>query len=601
MTDTPRLGMPELDSSSASKEITHNEALRIADVMCHLTVVSRTTSALPASASDGVAYIRPSGTCTGSWSEQSAGTIAFYRSNTWDYIAPKEGFSAWVLDEAKRYIYGGAGSPTEWTDEGGASWQPLDADLNGLSALSGQSPTQLGFVERYNESGAYRATYTPAVVSIHAEAGSAASPSVTVGPGDGLYQPGADELGFSTGGTHRALIDGTGRLVVGHTSSLAVAGATAGLELHGVGGIAATINARYANNANGPAFIMGKSRGATVGSYTTTTANDICGDMRFAGADGTDLATYGANLLVKVDGTVSTAVVPMRFEFWTMTAAGVRTLAAVVDSSQRVGIGTGVTANTVPTNRLTVSAVDGSTSQVTLRSFTTVASSGRVAGIEIESADTGGAPVVCAAIRAIASQDHSSGNLGTRLAFYASASSTATPLEVFRAVSIASAVNTIQFQNSATGNAVAMLAAGTDTDVGITLTPKGAGALTLGVATIDSTGEIYGYKGKLNAQTSFGSPQAYTLLSTDTGKIVTIDSAGAVTVILPNNLGAGFLCTVVQKGAGQITFSAASGATLNNRSSHTKSAGQWAVTSLYIDSNSGGSSAVYVLGGDTSS
>ncbi len=68
---------------------------------------------------------------------------------------------------------------------------------------------------------------------------------------------------------------------------------------------------------------------------------------------------------------------------------------------------------------------------------------------------------------------------------------------------------------------------------------------------------------------------------------------------LPNNLAEQFYCTPIQDGAGQITFTAASGATLHNRSGHTKSAGQYAMTQIYISANSGGSAAIYLLGGDT--
>lgn len=113
--------------------------------------------------------------------------------------------------------------------------------------------------------------------------------------------------------------------------------------------------------------------------------------------------------------------------------------------------------------------------------------------------------------------------------------------------------------------------------------------------TIGDNGEIAGYIGTINAQTG----TAYTLQASDAGKIVTLANASAITLTLPNNLPAGFACTIVQKGAGAVTFTAASGATRNNRSSHTKTAGQWAMCSLYIDSNSGGTSAVYILGGDT--
>lgn len=126
----------------------------------------------------------------------------------------------------------------------------------------------------------------------------------------------------------------------------------------------------------------------------------------------------------------------------------------------------------------------------------------------------------------------------------------------------------------------------------------GTGGKTLqgsGVAVSDSD-EISGYKANRNAQTG----TTYTLQASDSGKVVECTNGSAITVTLPNSLAVGFCCTIVQGGAGQITLSAASGANLRNRQSHTKTAGQWAGATLYVRTNSGGSAAEYVLNGDTS-
>ena len=107
--------------------------------------------------------------------------------------------------------------------------------------------------------------------------------------------------------------------------------------------------------------------------------------------------------------------------------------------------------------------------------------------------------------------------------------------------------------------------------------------------------EISGYRGNVNIQTG----TTYTVLAADSGKIVDHANASAITTTLPNNLPVGWCCTYAQTGAGQVTFSAASGATLRNRQSHTKIAGQWGEVSLYVRANSGGAAAEYVLAGDT--
>ena len=87
----------------------------------------------------------------------------------------------------------------------------------------------------------------------------------------------------------------------------------------------------------------------------------------------------------------------------------------------------------------------------------------------------------------------------------------------------------------------------------------------------------------------------YTLLASDNGKVVVMNKASAVTVTVPSGLGAGFNCSFVQKGAGQVSFSASS-TTINNRQSHTKINAQYGVASLlaYADD-------VFVLAGDTAS
>jgi len=70
-------------------------------------------------------------------------------------------------------------------------------------------------------------------------------------------------------------------------------------------------------------------------------------------------------------------------------------------------------------------------------------------------------------------------------------------------------------------------------------------------------------------------------------------------VTLPNSLGIGCSTTHIQIGAGQVTFAAGASATLNNRQSHTDIVGQYGMASTTVYANSGGSAAVYALGGDT--
>ena len=102
---------------------------------------------------------------------------------------------------------------------------------------------------------------------------------------------------------------------------------------------------------------------------------------------------------------------------------------------------------------------------------------------------------------------------------------------------------------------------------------------------------ILGFDATLNDQTG----TAYTIVASDAGKVITCNNGSAVTVTVPASLGAGFTVSVVQKGAGQVTFSASS-TTINNRQSHTKIAGQHGVATLISTA-----SDVFVLAGDTAS
>lgn len=102
---------------------------------------------------------------------------------------------------------------------------------------------------------------------------------------------------------------------------------------------------------------------------------------------------------------------------------------------------------------------------------------------------------------------------------------------------------------------------------------------------------ILGFDATLNDQTG----TAYTLVASDAGKVVVCDNASAIALTVPSGLGAGFTCSVIQKGAGEITFTASS-TTINNRQSHTKMAGQHGVATLISTV-----ADVFVLAGDTAS
>ena len=99
---TPKLGMPELSVSQASKEITHNQALAVLDQVAQLTVISR-ASTPPGSPANGAAYIITA-TATGAWAGKET-QIAYWLTAVaaWQFIVPANGWLAWSNTDAKTY------------------------------------------------------------------------------------------------------------------------------------------------------------------------------------------------------------------------------------------------------------------------------------------------------------------------------------------------------------------------------------------------------------------------------------------------------------------------------------------------------------------
>jgi len=105
-------------------------------------------------------------------------------------------------------------------------------------------------------------------------------------------------------------------------------------------------------------------------------------------------------------------------------------------------------------------------------------------------------------------------------------------------------------------------------------TDDGSGAKLQVAGAINLAGTLSGFSAKVNTQIIAAT---YTILSTDNG--CTLRFSVACTVTVPTGLPAGFNCILIQEGAGQITL-AASGTTINNPDSYTKSAKQYAPITL---------------------
>ncbi len=105
---------------------------------------------------------------------------------------------------------------------------------------------------------------------------------------------------------------------------------------------------------------------------------------------------------------------------------------------------------------------------------------------------------------------------------------------------------------------------------------------------VSTTGNLTGGNTSTSTISGFGAnvatiSGAYSITASDNGKIIQSTSASALTVTIPAGLPTGFNCTIVQMGAGQITFSG----TYLNRGGFTKTASQYAVVSImHLGSNS---------------
>lgn len=75
---------------------------------------------------------------------------------------------------------------------------------------------------------------------------------------------------------------------------------------------------------------------------------------------------------------------------------------------------------------------------------------------------------------------------------------------------------------------------------------------------------------------------SFTLDATMAGQTVVVTSSSAVTITVAAGLPLGFSCTFVQGGAGVLTFAGASGVTIRNLASQTKSGGQYSIQSILV-------------------
>jgi hypothetical protein len=147
MSNTSNLQLPYLAVGQAQKHVTLNQSLRRLDAILQLSVVSATTTAQPASPTDGAVYIVPPGKSGANWAAFANWSLGYYRDGAWEQVTPREGWVAYVRDTDRLMIHTGS------------SWGDLTAGLH-LSAtdrLLGRVASGAGVVEEIACSAAGRA------------------------------------------------------------------------------------------------------------------------------------------------------------------------------------------------------------------------------------------------------------------------------------------------------------------------------------------------------------------------------------------------------------------------------------------------------------
>jgi hypothetical protein len=169
---------------------------------------------------------------------------------------------------------------------------------------------------------------------------------------------------------------------------------------------------------------------------------------------------------------------------------------------------------------------------------------------------------------------------GTSLALTGTISSTSTisgALTVAGGIGVAGQIYAGGIQNTPIGN-----------------TNASSGSFTTIVASgnITATGNLTGGNSSSSSISGFAAnilsiSADYPITSADNGKVIQSTGGTSITITIPNSLPNGFNCTVVQMGAGQITFARSPlTPTIINRTGFTKTASQYSVVSiLHLGSN----------------
>jgi hypothetical protein len=130
-------------------------------------------------------------------------------------------------------------------------------------------------------------------------------------------------IAFSRGATEMGRFDGSGRLLVGTSTSRGnnfntSSGLDLRLQVEGTDYLTsgASFTANSASATHGPHIVINRSRGTTIGSNTVVNSGDTLGALYFQGSDGSEFVS-AADISAFVDGTPGANDMPGRLVFST--------------------------------------------------------------------------------------------------------------------------------------------------------------------------------------------------------------------------------------------------------------------------------------------
>jgi hypothetical protein len=171
-------------------------------------------------------------------------------------------------------------------------------------------------------------------VSANTGAGTSAVTITQTGAGNALYieDIASDATPF--------LIDTVGRVVIGSTSALSLAGSTPGFQFHTTAATQSAVAGWGTVSNQAPLLNLYRSASGTIGTQGAVASGFDLGAINFLGDDGTSFIP-SAQILAEVDGTPGTSDMPGRLVFSTTAdGASAVTERMRIDTTGAVGIGT---------------------------------------------------------------------------------------------------------------------------------------------------------------------------------------------------------------------------------------------------------------------